>query len=575
MSKTTLFARLQRLAHRARLAGHPPTSTRVEAQRERRAFLRGSAAVLSSLAVPAILGGCDTQSKDSDSSDAATAGDAGKDGGASSTRVAIIGGGMAGLHCAYRLKQAGVTAQVYEANTRTGGRMFTARDMFPDAQVAELGGELIDSIHTTMQKLAEEFGLTLDDRDAIGASIEEVWWVDGKAVPEATIVSQFSAVAPLIASLSAMADEDEAVYAELDALPMSTWLDDNLSDQPELRSVLTNAYRGEYGLETNEQSVLNLIYLIGADDPDPFRVFGDSDERYHCHTGSQSFADELEALLTDQISLEHRLTVAAEKEGFIELTFEDSKGKSMRVQADHVVFALPFSTLRKVDLTGLTLSPLKRQIIDELGYGTNAKVMGAFKERVWLTQHDATGSATSDEPFQQCWDTAPGQEGKSGMLTNFVGGDQGVKCGEGSAEAWYTQVMVPGAEKLFPGSEMAYVANSAVRMHWPSYPYNLGSYACYRPGQWAFYGFEGEREGNLHFCGEHCSLDFQGFMEGAAETGALVAAAILGDLGLELPKALSELMDVKAALPQPAFGALRERPRFWARRREILHLMRG
>ncbi len=33
--------------------------------------------------------------------------------------------------------------------------------------------------------------------------------------------------------------------------------------------------------------------------------------------------------------------------------------------------------------------------------------------------------------------------------------------------------------------------------------------------------------GPLHFCGEHCSEDFQGFMEGAAETGTAVSKAIL------------------------------------------------
>ena len=44
-------------------------------------------------------------------------------------------------------------------------------------------------------------------------------------------------------------------------------------------------------------------------------------------------------------------------------------------------------------------------------------------------------------------------------------------------------------------------------------------YTCYRPGQWSFWPLEGEREGSLHFCGEHTSPDFQGWMEGAAETG--------------------------------------------------------
>lgn len=537
--------------------------------------MRTSSAALSALALPALLDGCSDGDGAKDPTERDAQADGESDAGATTkgVRIAIIGGGIAGLHCAYRLKQAGVSAQVYEASKRTGGRMFTARDMFPDAQIAELGGELIDTIHLTMHKLAEELDIALDDRDAVEASIDEVWWVDGKAVPEATIVEQFTEVAPLIAGLSTMADEDEATYEELDAIPLSTWLDEHLAKQPELHSVLTNAYRGEYGLETDEQSVLNLIYLIGADDPDPFRVFGESDERYHAHEGSQAFPDALAAKLKGQISLDRRLISVNQVDGVFSLTFRDEADKETEVEADHVVFALPFSTLRQVDLKGVRLSKQKRQIIAELGYGTNAKIMGAFARRVWLTDHDASGSATADEPFQQCWDTSPGQPGKTGILTNFVGGKQGVKSGRGSAEAWYMKVMVPGAEKLFPGSKAAYVSDSAVRMHWPSYAFNLGSYACYRPGQWAFYGSEGEREGNLHFCGEHCSLDFQGFMEGAAETGALVAAAILSDLDLAVPEALSELLDLKLAVPQPAFGPLAKRPRLTARRREILRVL--
>ena len=65
-------------------------------------------------------------------------------------------------------------------------------------------------------------------------------------------------------------------------------------------------------------------------------------------------------------------------------------------------------------------------------------------------------------------------------------------------------------------------------MHWPSSPLFLGSYACYLPGQAAWSGTEGETEGHLYFCGEHTSEDFQGYMEGAAESGQRVADEIIG-----------------------------------------------
>jgi monoamine oxidase len=57
------------------------------------------------------------------------------------------GAGIAGLTAAWRLRQGGVRVRIADAQTRIGGRMPSLRDFFPDGQVAELGGELIDSNH--------------------------------------------------------------------------------------------------------------------------------------------------------------------------------------------------------------------------------------------------------------------------------------------------------------------------------------------------------------------------------------------------------------------------------------------
>src|SRR5262249_39761793 len=59
---------------------------------------------------------------------------------AGNPRIAVVGAGLAGLTCAYRLKQAGLTAQVYEASSRVGGRCWTIRGAFADGQIAEHGG---------------------------------------------------------------------------------------------------------------------------------------------------------------------------------------------------------------------------------------------------------------------------------------------------------------------------------------------------------------------------------------------------------------------------------------------------
>jgi monoamine oxidase len=241
-------------------------------------------------------------------------------------------------------------------------------------------------------------------------------------------------------------------------------------------------------------------------------------------------------------------TITSHGDGY-ELVF-GGDGTPEPVHADHVVLAIPFSVVRRVELA-LAVSEEKQQIIAELGYGTNAKVMGAFSERVWRTRHDTEGSVTSDTAFEQVWDSSIGQAGDHGILTNFLGGDAGVAVGLLEPEEHF-QSVVAELENVFPGIGAAYVEGSARRMHWPSAPYALGSYSCYLPGQWSFWQLEGVREGNLHFCGEHTSPDFQGWMEGAAESGAFAAAEVLNDLGMEYPAELSAILNGK--LPQPTWG---------------------
>jgi monoamine oxidase len=220
-----------------------------------------------------------------------------------------------------------------------------------------------------------------------------------------------------------------------------------------------------------------------------------------------------------------------------------------------------------VDLTMAGITTDKQQIVDELGYGTNAKLMLQFATPTWRTAQMASGSSFTDVGELQCtWDTSRGQDGAQGILTNYVGGARGLAISAGTPEERAAEA-VPWIDTVFPGAEAAYLAGSAVRSGWIENPNARGSYACYRPGQWAFYGLEGERTGNLHFCGEHTSLDFQGYMEGAAETGALVAAELLDELGVEAPARLAQVLAPKLALPQACYRAPAHRLRRNQRRR--------
>lgn len=502
----------------------------------------------------ALLAACTNKDDKDEGTDDTSEGTADK----ATARVAIVGGGIAGLHCAYRLIAGGIgEVMVYEAGDRVGGRMWTGRDDFT-GQICERGGELVDTNHATLFALADEFGLVLDDRFKFiedNELVPEIYEVGGEIADDAVILTQFKAVIGLMADAVEAADTDDTAYETLDNTTLKDWLDTNVppATYPELHAALSTAYRGEFGLENDEQSALNMLYLIGVDDDTSFKIFGESDERFHFHEGNDAVPAALaDAIGAEAIALGHKLTKATKSGSTYLLTFSTSGG-DVEVECDHVVMALPYSTLRDVDYSGLAFSADKIEIIENLGYGTNAKVMLGFTTRVWNTVHKASGSITTDRGVQQTWDTTIGQSGDQGILTNFLGGDQGAASADGTAEEW-AQKVLPDLEAIYPGLQDAYITDSALRIHWPTMPNFKGSYTCYKPGQWAWWATEGIREGNVHFCGEHVSADFQGWMEGGAETGAVVAAEILADYDTAPPPPHARIVDRHIRQGHPCFN---------------------
>ena len=534
-SRTPLFDALRRavrLAGHARRPGAPPLDELVVMDREarlerrrcregrtapfvldRRSFLKTVGAGAAGFALGPTLWGC-----------ASTRMPAG-------ARVVIVGGGMAGLNAAFHLKEAGVAATIYEATDRTGGRIYTARDLVGPGLTTELGGEFIDSIHEDMLALTARFSLPLYDR--VDDALVEGYFFDGRHYTEDEVVAAFAPLADRIqADYDATGEvvdyQNEGNATALDNTSLAAYLD-RIGATGFLRDLLDVAYVTEYGLDAAEQSALNLIFLIGTDLGEGFAPFGASDERYKIQGGNQRVVDALAAELAGQVVLGQRLAAVRPAGTGYRLTF-DADGTPRDVDADVVILTLPFTLLRQVDLGALSLPAFKTRAIQELGYGTNAKLFMGTVSRPWRAS-GFSGECFTDEAFQLCWDHTQFQSGEAGGLTLYSGGSAGLAVGEGTPEH-QVERLLPGVEQAFPGVETA--LNGRVgRFHWPSHPFTLASYACYRPGQWTtIAGAEIEPVGRLFFAGEHCSYEYQGYMNGAAETGRRAAENVLDALGV-------------------------------------------
>lgn len=451
--------------------------------------------------------------------------------------IAIIGGGIAGLNALHHLKKHNLDATIYEASGRTGGRMFTVKGAMGEGTWAEFGAEFIDTNHVDMWALIREFNLEdIDYAQASETALEsEAFFFGGRHRSLEEVVNAFRTFAPrLAADMERLPEFSEINYRSTDPFVRKL---DNMSlckylkkagARGWIKKFIEVAYESEYGLSPKVQSSLNLTLLISPETADGHvALFGESDERYKVRGGNQRIPDALANLYASHIRLNRPLESLRMEGSSYKLHFG---GMSEDVKADFVILALPFTKLRQVDFP-VEMPAIKRTCINQLSFGTNAKLMFGMKSHFWRRQ-GYTGLVYSDNGIPNGWDNAQLQtaDNEAAGLSILFGGPSGVKVGQGTPDS-QKAIFLPKWEQIFKGATEQFNGKVA-RMHWPSHPFTLCSYICPTVGQYtSIVGAEQEPVGNILFAGEHCGGEFAGFMNGAAKSGREAAEEIVRRLG--------------------------------------------
>jgi monoamine oxidase len=464
----------------------------------------------------------------------------------SSDPVAIIGAGLAGLTAAYRLSQAGVPCEIFEGSERTGGRVLTKYDFNKDSMFCELGGELVDTNHRGLRDLARELTLEIQELKG-GDKGVDLYFFGGKHHTDEELIPLFQPFArKLTADLEGIYDKEDNFTTKarkFDKVSVAQYLAEAKGVEKWVIDLLRVAYTIEYGRETDEQSALNLIVCLKPDTSTGFKIFGDSDESKRIKGGSSSLPNALVKALEGKVEIHqgHSLAGIAQSGSNLTLSFTTTNGPGAQRRFARVICALPFTMLRLVDgVKALPLSKLKQEAIARLGYGNNSKVMSGFTERWWRNPSpglpgSSNGSVFTDLPLQCTWESSRGQAGKSGILTNFLGGAPAVKQ---LTQQHFDQFRAE-LNQVFPGIDDKF-DNKRALMNWPGYKFTRGSYTCPLVGQYTTLlkaAPQPELDGRLIFAGEHTSGEFSGFMNGAVESGNRAAKEILEPGKSELPKA--------------------------------------
>ena len=457
---------------------------------------------------------------------------------AANRQVVIVGAGMAGLNTAYQLKKAGIKSMIYEASSRTGGRMYTLKDKFGAGITTDIGGEFVDSTHTDIMTLCQELGIELYDLREDKLQRKHFYFA-GKRVEEADL---YEAIKPYvkilvadIASLPARIDHTTAVsFQRLDDMSITEYIK-SIGISGWLYDFLNVVLTREYGMEASRQSAVNFLIMFEpppANEPEGrYELFGDSHEVFKIKGGSQHLTSTMTFTLTDRISYNHRLTgIAKSGSGTYELSFDHGNGIK-KISADYVVLAIPFTILRKIPFS-VPMSKEKRTAIDDLGYGNSCKFILGVNQKPWRLQ-GFQGYTFNDLAFGCGWDSSQMQSAQTGSFTVFGGGDNADDIFSGQQET-LSKAYLQALDTTYPGVQAA-DSGTRVKFCWKNNPYTLAGYSSFTKGQWSrIAGYEAEPVEQIYFAGEHVSLAYQGYMMGAAQTGRIAAETIAARLQLAI-----------------------------------------
>jgi monoamine oxidase len=446
-------------------------------------------------------------------------------------RVAVIGGGFAGMAAAYRLSfQAQVT--VYEARGRFGGRVHTLKEPEGLSHI-EGGAELSGWNHPLWLMLNEQFGLGIsmltseDNYASMGLDMPlrlmgHVVPPDGLPLIYQEMTDAFAAMGDQAKAIDPNAPWTAPNAPALDDRPLSDWIA-NCGVSDLTQAALTCQFANNNGAQPQAQSWLaNLSLVAGGQMNGDYSAFFTETETFRCASGN----DMLALILAWKVSENGgkcQLSLPCEA---VDLTTTPARvyADGYFLEYDYVVLATPPSCWGRIP--GLDLPPDYFMTM-----GTVVKYLSDVSTRFWFAEHQAPSSVADD--FGMTWEGTDNQVLRPTELSLFAGG--GV-AQEALAVYDHDPNALPGfydarIRSLYPG----YQRSGPPRfMPWPREEWTWTGYSCpdrgdvcrVAPNLVRPYG----AGACLYFAGEHTSPGFFGYMEGALQSGWRAAGQILDRL---------------------------------------------
>jgi len=418
-------------------------------------------------------------------------------------RVVIIGAGFAGLSAAYYLHKRKIDFIILEARNRIGGRVFSHTIDPQENLVIELGAEWVGNSHTRLQNLCNEFGLELKNNQFDSHLIYQgKYYKNNEWDYSAAWKKKFQSI---IDGYEKMTPGDKVKLDKMDwwrflvnngcegrDLDLRELLDSTDFGET-IRSVSAFAALAEYA-ESSEKNEMDL------------KIKG----------GNSMLAIKIgEKLGADKIKLQHRVQRIAQDKGGVKVFCDNGQAFT----ADKIICTAPTFAVKKIKWEpGLPVDQVNA--MNELQYARINKNPLLFKERFWK---DESFDMITDQSPHYFYHATKNQPSSKGVLISYTIGEKAAVVANQTDE-WKAGMIQQTLQPHF--GDIKILLEKQANYYWGNDEFSRGAYAVYGKGQWfRLMPILKRSHIHTHFAGEHLA-DWQGFMEGAINTGEEAARKI-------------------------------------------------
>jgi monoamine oxidase len=422
------------------------------------------------------------------------------------------------LTAARYLERAGADVTVIEARERVGGRVYTVRG-FEKGQHAEAGADLIETEQRELLELAKELGLATVRILSNGWGFYGVGQSGRREVRGEvdTLERAAELLAPEIRAYNIAGSRwDSAVSRWLAKQSVADWIE-RARPGRDLAAGL-RGLRGFFLADPERLSLLQLVEQFAS-----AAVPGEG-ATYRLRSGNDSLAAAIAAALHRPVRLNTTLLGIARNGSRLRVAVRDRAQEQLL--ADYVVVALPASTLRSVRFTP-ALPDSQWQAITTLRYGRATRVLLQFETRFWKHFGRPIAYGT-DQPTGALWDGNEEQDSRPGILSLLAGGNASIE-----ARAIIDRQGWPALVKRLAWLGKPSRLLHALTVNWDRDKWAKGGYAVFDPRfDPALRSWLARPAGPIVFAGEHTSMKWQGYMNGAIESGKRAALEVAVMSGL-------------------------------------------